>query len=54
MQEYEVPNPEGANPGTHTVQLDDEEAKRLGLKPKAKKASAPANKAKKAASNKKA
>jgi hypothetical protein len=35
------------------VQLSDSEAKRLGLV-KAKKAAAPANKAKKAASNKKA
>lgn len=53
MQEYEVPNPVGANPGTHTVQLDDEEAKRLGLKPKSK-AAAPQNKAAKKPANKSA
>lgn len=49
MQEYEVPNPIGANPGSHTVQLDDEEAARLGLKPKAKAASAQNKVAKKPA-----
>lgn len=50
LKEYEVPDAIG---GTMTVQLDDDEAKRRGLL-KAKKAASPANKAKKAASNKKA
>jgi hypothetical protein len=50
LNEYDVPSPNG---GTMRVQLSDADAKAKGLL-KAKKAAAPANKAKKAASNKKA
>lgn len=50
MKEYEIESPDGSK---YTVQLDDEEAKRLGLTP-VKAAVAPANKARKAAPNKKA
>lgn len=55
LKEYDVPAPSGS--GTIRVQLSEAEAKRHGVfkdTPKAKKAAAPANKAKKAASNKKA
>jgi hypothetical protein len=58
LKEYDVPAPAGAAVDTIRVQLSDADAKELGLliehKPKAKKAPAPKNKAKKAASNKKA
>lgn len=48
MQEYEVTNAEGVK---MTVQLDDDEAKRLGLTPVKAKA-APANKARAKVENK--
>lgn len=49
-KEYDVPSPNG---GTMRVQLSDADAKKAGLLKEAKKAAAPANKARKTAANKK-
>lgn len=50
LKNYDVPSPSG---GTMTIQLSDAEAKARGLL-KAKKAAAPADKARKSTANKKA
>lgn len=51
LKEYEIDSPDSPG-GKITVQLNDKDAEARGLK--AKKAAAPADKAKKAVSNKKA